>query len=110
LAARPTDPASKLFTIWRALQLRRRYPEVFTGGDYVPLDIAGPHSGHVVAVARSSGKASVVAVAGRLFARLREERAPALNAAAQDGLAVGAPWWETTRVLLPAHMDRGKFK
>jgi len=110
LAAKPDDPAIKLFTVWRSLQLRRRHPEVFTAGDYVPLDTAGPHAGHVIALARTSSKATVVAVVGRLFARLREECAPALDPASLAGLAVGAPWWETTRVVLPPHLDRGRFK
>jgi (1->4)-alpha-D-glucan 1-alpha-D-glucosylmutase len=104
------DPRIKLFTIWRCLQLRRRHPETFTLGDYTPLDAAGKHAPNVVALSRSSAKGTVVAVVGRMFARLREERAPSLSDAERTGLAVGPAWWETTRVMLPAAMDRGRFK
>ena len=27
-----------------------------------------------------------------------------------DVLSVGSPWWETTRVILPAHLDRARFR
>lgn len=107
LSANPLDPTIKLFTTWRCLQMRRRHPEAFSAGEYVPLDVAGSHSGNVVALARSTAKSTVVAVVGRLFARMREEKTPAHEG---QGPAVGADWWGTTRVVLPSHMTKGRFR
>jgi (1->4)-alpha-D-glucan 1-alpha-D-glucosylmutase len=45
------------------LKLRSDLAEVFTHGDYVPLDVSGPHRDHVVAFARRRGRhAAVIAI------------------------------------------------
>ena len=40
------------------LRLRNELPEVFTGGDYQPLTVGGPHRDHVIAFARRHGRAA----------------------------------------------------
>jgi (1->4)-alpha-D-glucan 1-alpha-D-glucosylmutase len=42
-------------------------------GDYLPLEIHGGHAAHVVAFARRHQGATLVVIAGRLFARLLGE-------------------------------------
>src|SRR6185312_892979 len=45
------------------LKLRSSLAEVFTQGDYIPLDVSGPHRDHVVAFARRRGRdAAIIAV------------------------------------------------
>jgi (1->4)-alpha-D-glucan 1-alpha-D-glucosylmutase len=46
------------------LKLRTELADVFTAGDYQPLEVSGPHRDHVIAFARRRGRdAAVVAVA-----------------------------------------------
>jgi (1->4)-alpha-D-glucan 1-alpha-D-glucosylmutase len=47
------------------LRLRNELPEVFTGGDYQPLTVGGPHRDHVIAFARRHGRAAVIVAVGR---------------------------------------------
>jgi (1->4)-alpha-D-glucan 1-alpha-D-glucosylmutase len=69
------DGSIKLFTIHRALELRRLVPQVFSaGGEYLPLEATGAHATHVVAFERRSGDRSVVCVVPRLTARLARGR------------------------------------
>ena len=50
--------------------LRRRLPEVFVGGEYIPLVPQGPAAQHVVAFARVAGNRRVLVIAPRLVAGL----------------------------------------
>ncbi|MFH1724311.1 MAG: malto-oligosyltrehalose synthase [Elusimicrobiota bacterium] len=63
------DGAVKLFLIHRGLAARRRHPELFREGDYVPLQASG-RAGNVVAFARRRGTQWCVAIAPRMFAAL----------------------------------------
>lgn len=46
------------------LKLRTELAEVFTSGDYQPLEVSGPHRDHIIAFARRRGRdAAIVAVA-----------------------------------------------
>jgi len=56
----------KLRIIRKGLELRRRFPGLFHGGSYIPLD-GGPH---VVAFALRAAGRTMIAVAPRLFARI----------------------------------------
>ena len=59
--ARDDDGLPKLLVTTRALQLRRRCPDLFgTGGDYEPVRATGPHAGRVVAFSRGGGAMTVV--------------------------------------------------
>jgi (1->4)-alpha-D-glucan 1-alpha-D-glucosylmutase len=101
---RPATPtlAAELIAGWRdgrvklhltatALRLRRKRPELFLEGDYVPLAIDGPRRDHVIAFARRVGESWVLAAAPRLTTRLvRSERPP-----------LGRRCWQATRLVLP---------
>jgi (1->4)-alpha-D-glucan 1-alpha-D-glucosylmutase len=64
LAARWGNGHLKLAWTAHLLKLRTELADVFTDGDYQPLDVSGPHRGHVVAFARrKGGDAAIVAVA-----------------------------------------------
>lgn len=86
------DGRLKLWVIWRGLQARRRRPEVFRDGDYLPLAASGAEAEHVVAFARRGGRseaAGVIAVAGRLYVSLGVEAGT---------LPSGAAAWGDTRI------------
>ena len=91
LLAKPASGAIKTFVVHRELAARAANREAFEGPRYVPCAARGRVHGHVVAFARGEPGRRVVAVTGRLFARLAEGgRAP-----------VGATWRETSIVLPP---------
>jgi (1->4)-alpha-D-glucan 1-alpha-D-glucosylmutase len=48
--------------------MRTEFAEVFTDGDYQPLEVSGPHRDHIVAFARRRGKNAAIVVAGRWLA------------------------------------------
>jgi (1->4)-alpha-D-glucan 1-alpha-D-glucosylmutase len=96
LAAAPHDGRAKLWITWRLLALRRAQPALFRDGDYLALKTGGRHAEHVVAFARRHAGATLVAVAGRLFAGLGAEVArPPLGEAV----------WGDTWIAVPALKD-----
>jgi (1->4)-alpha-D-glucan 1-alpha-D-glucosylmutase len=67
------DGGPKLYLTWRALELRREKPNLFEGGEYVPLEVSGEWEGHMVAFARVSRGDVAVVVAPRLVAPLADD-------------------------------------
>ena len=83
----------------RALQLRRELPQVFVGGDYIPLRVETSVAGDAIAFARTAGDDVVIAVAPRLCARMVVEH---------GGAPLGGEAWKTSRVMLPESL-RGRM-
>jgi (1->4)-alpha-D-glucan 1-alpha-D-glucosylmutase len=81
--------------IRRALALRQRHPAVFCGGDYLPLTVAGPAAGHVLAFARRAGSVMAVTAVLRHAARL--------------ALAADDAGWAGTRIELPEGARTGHW-
>lgn len=94
------DARVKLWIVSRALRFRRANSEVFSLGTYIPLRALGGRRSHIVAFARGFGTQLVIAVAGRLFAKL-----PA-NDQSQDDQSV----WEGTYLILPRGMAAGVYR
>ncbi|KYH01333.1 malto-oligosyltrehalose synthase [Bradyrhizobium sp. DOA1] len=63
-----SDGRLKLAWTRHLLELRNRLPDVFVRGDYQPLEVSGAHADHVIAFARSHGRAAAIVVVGRHFA------------------------------------------
>ncbi len=63
-------PDGRLKLAWTAhlLKMRNDLAEVFTNGDYQPLEVSGPHRDHIIAFARRRGRNAAIVVAGRWFA------------------------------------------
>jgi (1->4)-alpha-D-glucan 1-alpha-D-glucosylmutase len=90
-----TDPADgrvKLFVIRQALAVRRRRAELFSRGDYRPVDVQGIHADHVCAFARTGPGGPTLTVVPRLLAA-RGIPEP-----------VGLAYWGDTAVVLPAEI------
>jgi (1->4)-alpha-D-glucan 1-alpha-D-glucosylmutase len=85
------DGRAKLWVTWRLLALRRRQPELFRDGDYVPLEVTGTRAGHVLAFARRHQGRTLVTIAGRLFAKLLDE---------PGRLPLGEAVWDDTAVVI----------
>ncbi len=89
--ARWWDGRLKLLLTWRLLALRRRWPRLFTEGEYLPLRSEGPRAEQVVAFARRRGAEQVVIAAARLSARLPGEGPFPLGEASWGDTAIAAP-------------------
>ena len=64
------DGRIKIYTIWKALGLRRSQPDLFTQGDYAALYAEGSRANHVISYTRSFGDSLLIVVVPRLISRL----------------------------------------
>jgi (1->4)-alpha-D-glucan 1-alpha-D-glucosylmutase len=82
----------KLFLTHAMLQFRQQHPDIFLQGEYIPLEVVGTRSGHVIAFARRRGDGWSISVVPRLpFALTSGSELP-----------MGAACWEDTAIELPA--------
>jgi len=86
------DGRSKLFVTWKLLQLRKQYPQLFAGGDYEPLQVAGDAKDHVLAFARKHEDRCVIVVLSRWAAKwMKGELAPPIGAVWADTVISSTP-------------------
>jgi (1->4)-alpha-D-glucan 1-alpha-D-glucosylmutase len=93
LLSLPEDGRIKLYVLHRALDARRRMPELFAEGRYVSLPSVGPAARHVFAFARTRENTAVVVVVPRLVVSLSGD---SRNAPVTEAV------WGDTAVRLPA--------
>ncbi len=93
------DGRIKMYVTTVGLRLRRRVPNLFLAGEYLPLEADGHRASHVVALARRLTDHRIVAIVPRLVAGLT---------APEHGLPVGAAWAETT-LRLPPELSAPRF-
>jgi (1->4)-alpha-D-glucan 1-alpha-D-glucosylmutase len=97
----PYDGRAKLWVVLRALDVRRRHPQLFATGDYRPIEARGTRAKHVVAYARTNGRERAIVVAGRLFASLGVD----------DGvLPLGEAAWADTAIDVGSLEPRGTMR
>jgi len=101
LLAEWPDGRIKLYLTACALHARRRDPDLFLRGDYVPLAVEDAPGEHAVAFARRHGTRAVVVVAPRLVAT----RSPT-----DAGLPLGPEAWKIARVVLPPDLAGRTFR
>jgi (1->4)-alpha-D-glucan 1-alpha-D-glucosylmutase len=92
------DGRAKLWLTWKALQLRRAQPTLFSHGDYRALRVHGSHAQHLCAFTRRHGGAFLVVIAPRLYRRLLDD---------PQRLPLGESVWQDTLVELPRDQARG---
>jgi (1->4)-alpha-D-glucan 1-alpha-D-glucosylmutase len=80
------DGGVKLFLTSQGLSVRKRKPDLFLRGQYLPLAVSGSAASHVVAFARTFEGDAAIAVAPRLIARLT---------GFEQGLPLGSAWGDT---------------
>jgi (1->4)-alpha-D-glucan 1-alpha-D-glucosylmutase len=66
------DGHVKLAWTVHLLKLRAEYADVFTDGDYRPIEVTGPHKDYVIAFARQRGRSAVITVTTRCLAPLTD--------------------------------------
>jgi (1->4)-alpha-D-glucan 1-alpha-D-glucosylmutase len=90
------DGRCKLLLIWRALQLRRAQPRLFSHGDYRRLRVHGSRAHHLCAFMRRCEGRAVLVIAPRLYRRLLDDPAR---------LPLGSEVWEDTLIELPVNFS-----
>lgn len=90
----------KLFLTRAGLHTRRDNPQLFTSGEYIPLEVRGTHSDSVVAILRKHGDTCALAVVPRLTVRVTGFGGPA---------PTGELWKDTT-LLLPQEFRSHPFQ
>jgi (1->4)-alpha-D-glucan 1-alpha-D-glucosylmutase len=103
LAADVADPRCKLFLHVRVLQLRRREPELFERGEYLPLKVTGRRAPHLCAFARRLQGRLAVVMAPRLYLKLMDAAGAAWDDPPRPPL--GAEVWADTEVQLPFALE-----
>jgi (1->4)-alpha-D-glucan 1-alpha-D-glucosylmutase len=88
LARSWTDGRIKLAWTRHLLKLRAEAAEVFSYGDYQPLEVVGPHRDHVIAFARRHRDDAAIIAVGKLFAPLSQGGRVWPDAGAYDGAIV----------------------
>lgn len=90
----------KMFVTRTALHARRNYAELFTSGDYLPLEVKGTHADSIVALLRRQGEVRGLIVIPRLTVRVTGFGGPP---------PIGDLWKETT-VILPEELYGLRFR
>jgi (1->4)-alpha-D-glucan 1-alpha-D-glucosylmutase len=85
------DGRIKLYLIWRVLNLRRKYPQVFLDGQFVPIKTIGKRGNNLVAYARRKRNIWIMTVVPRWLAR---SNAPLTSARSQT-------FWLDSQIMLP---------
>lgn len=99
LLERIEDGHAKLYLTWRALQLRRKHPELFIEGDYTEMDAEGDRADHICAFSRRWQNQEIIVVSSRWFAGLVGE---------PRGLPIGDAIWNNTWVLQPREKNHAR--
>lgn len=99
LVSNPCDGAIKLYLTSVALRLRKEQRALFTEGSYTALTATGERANHVIGFARTLGRKTAIALAGRFFLRLVESN-PA---------PIGDVWGDTA-LILPRKIKQSIFR
>jgi (1->4)-alpha-D-glucan 1-alpha-D-glucosylmutase len=86
-----TDGRIKLYVIWKALAFRQQHADLFSDGDYKPLQVIGEHSNHVIAFLRHHHRDWAVVIAPRWLAGLEDPLE----------LQTQQPFWKDTFLSMP---------
>lgn len=91
LIANRKDGRLKLFLIFKALEAKNKYLEVFQQGSYVPLEVLGQYQDRIVAFARPYRQTTAIAIVPRFLTDL-----------VQPGeFPLGEKLWGDTRLEIP---------
>ncbi len=90
--------AVKLFLLRQALKMRSARRDLFEHGSYIPLEVAGERSDHILAFARQRESAWALVIVPRLTARLTQANGRELGR-----IPLGDESWHDTAIRLPAN-------
>jgi len=81
----------KMYVIWRALGYRHQHSVLFSEGEFIPLEVVGQQSEHVIAFLRRQGRDQVIAIIPRWVAKIP----------ASSDVSATTDFWRGTNLLLP---------
>lgn len=96
-----TDGRIKMTVTAAGLRLRRELPQVFLGGEYVPVPVEVTVPGAAIAFARRARDQAALFVAPRFCSRL---------VTAGQRFPLGGDSWKTSRVMLPPELVDRHFR
>jgi (1->4)-alpha-D-glucan 1-alpha-D-glucosylmutase len=96
LSQRWPSPDVKLWMTVRALGVRRKWPDLFSFGEYIPLTAVGRHADHMVSFARRLNGECALTVIPRHYYRLTRE--PSSRKAATS---LPRAEWQDAAIVLP---------
>jgi (1->4)-alpha-D-glucan 1-alpha-D-glucosylmutase len=95
------DGRIKLYATCRVLSFRRTHHELFSNGDYFPLEVLGEKLENVCAFGRSLRQETVIIAVPRLVVRLT---------GGVEQIPVGQSVWRDTRLLLPGNPSTATYR
>ena len=91
----PADGRAKMYIIAQTLRLRNSRHNVFSEGNYLPLEVTGSKANHICAFARVKDDQVVVVVSPRLFLTLTQGK---------KSLPITDTVWQDTEIRLPEEL------
>lgn len=95
------DGRIKLAVIRMVLNHRQSHPELYSSGEYDPLEPTGSRKEHLFAFARTSAEDTIVVVGARLVTKLVSD---------SDQLPTGSDVWQDTWLPLPNEVIGQRFR
>jgi (1->4)-alpha-D-glucan 1-alpha-D-glucosylmutase len=84
------------------LKLRGELADIFTYGEYEPLEITGPHAAHVVAFARRYQRDAAIVIVGRSLAGFTDNGRKWFDGSTLDATVL-APGYDVKDISVAAH-------
>lgn len=97
-----TDSRVKLYTLWKTLDCRCEYSNLFERGAYLPLVVEGEKELHICAFMRQYGEQRLLVAVPRLIAGLLDY--------GESCLPLGREVWLNTDILLPENLPLQPFR
>ncbi|KJR42028.1 maltooligosyl trehalose synthase [Candidatus Magnetoovum chiemensis] len=85
------DGRIKMFLIYKSLQTRKKYAELFKGGKYMPMKTGGKYKDNIISFARTKNTRSLLTIAPRFLTRIVSE----------GQMPLGKEIWDDTHIILP---------
>ena len=82
----------KMFLMYKALQTRNHYQELYRNGEYIPLETGGQFKNNIIAFARKTNKTWAITVVPRFLTGIIKE----------NNLPLGIGTWQDTHILIPS--------
>ncbi|MDZ7837791.1 MAG: malto-oligosyltrehalose synthase [Actinomycetota bacterium] len=100
---------AKLFLIYKALQARTKYQNLFIKGDFKPLPIKGRFKYNIIAFSRNLGSQSIITIAPRFFTQLVSFNQRPLGRAVYQDTRTAIPYSNLYNLLTGEKIESGNI-
>jgi (1->4)-alpha-D-glucan 1-alpha-D-glucosylmutase len=105
LTGRWSDSHLKFAWTHELLKRRNEFADVFTDGDYEPLEVTGAHAKHIIAFARRHQRDAAIVIVGRALAGFTDGGRTWFNGSTLDA-TVHAPGYDASEIRVAEHLTR----